>query len=415
MMSQDQSTPPANGSGLWRNSTLFRLGLISFFADVASEMLYPITPLFLTLTLGTSMVSVGIIEGFAECLAGVLKTFSGFHSDSIQRRKPFIVLGYLLAAVSKPLIGAAQQWSTVLFARGLDRTGKGLRTAPRDAMIADSVPANQRGLAFGWHRSMDTLGAAIGPLVTLAYIESQGLNFRPLYSWALIPGLMAVALALTLREKRGSHKIEEPALRETVARDEQDLGRQRRNQAIRALWTKPFVHYLIAWSIFALANASDAFILLRAREMNLSISKIILIYCAFNLTYSLLSIPLGALSDRWGRRPLLISGLILFSILNLGFASASHEWHLWAIYLTYGVFMAATEGVGKALVVDVVPKHLKATGLGVFGTVTGLCTFAASVMTGWLWDQFGSATAFTYSAIGALVAAILFAWRDVSN
>lgn len=411
MVNQDQSTPPANGSGLWRNSTLFRLGLISFFADVASEMLYPITPLFLTMTLGTSMVSVGIIEGFAECVAGVLKTFSGFHSDSIQRRKPFIVLGYLLAAISKPLIGVAQQWNTVLFARGLDRTGKGLRTAPRDAMIADSVPATQRGLAFGWHRSMDTLGAAIGPLVTLAYIESQGLHFRPLYSWALIPGLLAVALALTLRERRGPQEVGANTQRESATHDKENSRRLRKTSALKALWTRPFVHYLVAWSVFALANASDAFILLRAREMNLSISKIILIYCAFNLTYSLLSIPLGALSDRWGRRPLLISGLILFSVLNLGFASATHEWHLWAIYLTYGVFMAATEGVGKALVVDVVPKHLKATGLGVFGTVTGLCTFAASVMTGWLWDQFGSGTAFTYSALGALIAAILFSWR----
>jgi MFS family permease len=377
------------------NPTVVKLGIVSFFADVASEMLYPITPIFLTTVLGASMANLGLVEGFAETVASLLKTYSGIWSDRISRRKPFIILGYALAAFSKPLTGMSQSWTGVLGARGLDRTGKGLRTAPRDALLAESVTVESRGAAFGWHRAMDTLGAFLGPLLAIWLMSMSAGNLRPLYFWALIPGLLSVLVVLTVTEPK--HPKPKQAIWTNPFKVRQELS-------------APFKRYLYAWGLFSLTNSSDVFLLMKAKSSGLSTQLVILFYCGYNLVYALSSPWLGALSDRIGRKKLMIAGLLVFGAVYLGFGLASQSWHYWALFLVYGLYMGATEGVGKALAVDLSPTHLKATNLGLLATVSGLCTIFASTFAGVIWDQWGSAWTFFYGALGALLASVWIAY-----
>lgn len=246
--------------------TVIRLGWISFFADLSSEMLYPITPIFLTSVLGTPIVLVGLIEGIAEATASLLKTYSGRWSDQLSRRKPFMVFGYFLAAITKPMIGLAHSWTQVLAARGLDRTGKGLRSAPRDALLADAIPKSQRGQAFGWHRGMDTMGATLGPLIAIIFLYIHPHHLRPLYYLAVIPGLISVAIAMS---------VVEPPPSESKSTEKWTFQ--------WAEFSKPFKQYLVSWGIFSLVNSSDVFLLLCAKHMGLSVIKVILVYCFYNL------------------------------------------------------------------------------------------------------------------------------------
>lgn len=360
-------------------------------------MLYPITPIFLTAVLGASMTSVGFIEGFAEAVASLLKTFSGVWSDRILKRKPFVIVGYALGAMAKPLMGLSSTWFGILCARGIDRTGKGLRTAPRDALLAESVAPEARGGAFGWHRGMDTLGAAIGPLFAIVYLSYFKDNLRPIYYLALIPGLVSVAIAFFIREK--THDTKTHATTNLQFSDLKWIT-----------FSKPFKIYVVAWTVFSLTNSSDVFLLMRAKEQGLELQSIILLYCLYNLTYSLLSPWLGGLSDRIGRKPLLILGLVLFSGVYLGFSMATQTGQFIALFTCYGIYMAATDGVGKALLIDLVSPHQKATALGIFGTVSGFATIIASTVAGYFWDHFGSTTTFLYGISGALLAAIIIFW-----
>ncbi len=386
--------PKANALG----PTVIRLGLVSFFADLSSEMLYPITPIFLTATLGASMLSVGLIEGVAESIASLLKTYAGSHSDRIRRRRPFIVAGYFLAAVAKPLVGFATTWPMVLVARGLDRTGKGIRTAPRDALLSDSVPPDRQGEAFGWHRLMDTMGAAIGPLLAILFLNQRPEDLRSLYYWAVIPGLIAVWIATSVRE--------------TEPRSKSEL----KSQPLHWRWgdmRRDFKTYLVAWTVFSLANSSDVFLILKAKETGASLPTTILMYCFYNLVYALTSPYLGRLSDRMRRRTLLMLGLLVFGFVYLGFAVASSPWQLWSLFGIYGLYMASTDGVGKALVVDLVPAHLKGTAIGILGTVSGISTLVASVVAGFLWDRMGPAATFIFGMSGATIAVLILVFvRD---
>jgi MFS family permease len=378
------------------NPTVVKLGIVSFFADIASEMLYPITPFFLTLVLGASMASLGLIEGVAEGIASLLKAYSGSWSDRARKRRPFVVLGYSLSAISKPMIGVSAGWIGVLVARGLDRTGKGIRSAPRDALIADSVTPEQRGAAFGWHRGMDTMGAAVGPLLTLSLLTFNAGDFRALYFWALVPGALSVAMALSIREPRRERPLEVPATKTSI-------------HPLRS-WSKfegSFKRYILTWGVFSLANSSDAFLLLKAKSAGLSTQSVVLLYCGYNLVYSLSSPWLGTLSDRYDRRKVMACGLLVFGGVYLGFGFASASWHFVALFLIYGLYMGATDGVGKALAVDLSPRELRATGVGLLGTVTSLCTIVASATAGVLWDHLGSAWTFYYGAAGAVIAALL--------
>ncbi len=354
-------------------------------------MLYPITPIFLTTVLGASMTSVGFIEGMAEGIASLLKTFSGRWSDRISRRKPFVVVGYLLSALAKPLTGLSTSWTGVLMARGLDRTGKGLRGAPRDAMLAEAVSPKLRGAAFGWHRAMDTLGAAIGPLLAVIYLTYFSSNLRNIYYLAVIPGLLAVAFLFLIKEKR------------RVVTGET-------KPAVQLKWSefsKDFKIYLISWGVFSVTNSSDVFLLMKAKEQGLSLNMVIFMYCFYNLTYSLMSPYFGKLSDRIPRKKILIFGLLIFSLVYSGFAVATSVWHFWVLFGIYGFYMAATDGVGKALAVDLVDPRLKASGLGVLGTVTGIATVIASTIAGGIWDHVGSSWTFCYGVAGALICAVL--------
>lgn len=373
------------------NSTVFKLGLVSFFADIASEMLYPITPIFLTSVLGASMVYIGIIEGCAESIASLLKTYSGIWSDRISKRKPFIIAGYFLGAISKPLTALSTSWSGVLFARSLDRTGKGIRSSPRDAMIADSVDESQRGAAFGWHRGLDTLGAAVGPLLAILLLYLNANDLRSLYFWALIPGILSVAIIFLIKEPK--YRTKEKSWKNPMASWK--------------IFNRTFRKYVLAWSVFSVVNSSDIFLIMKAKASGISTQTVILLFCAYNLTYALSSPWLGSLSDKIGKKQILIFGLLIYAIVYCGFGLSNQLWHYWVLFLIYGLYMGATEGVSKALAIDLAPKEYKATSLGILGTATGITTLFASTFAGVLWEKLGSSSVFYFGAIGACMAAAL--------
>ena len=387
-MGQDQL------DGLNRNAlnpTVVKLGFISFFADIASEMLYPLTPIFLTTVLGASVFNVGLIEGFAEGIASLLKTYSGYWSDRLSKRKTFIWFGYLLAAVAKPLMGASTSWVHVFAARSIDRFGKGVRTAPRDALLGESVNEKQRGLAFGWHRGMDTMGAAVGPLLAVSFLSqhSSPADLRSLYYLAVIPGIISIAIAFSIREKTRSQ-----AKKFVIPKARFNLS-----------WVgRDFKKYLIAWGLFALTNSSDVFLLLKAQSEGISLTTTIILYAFYNLLYAVTSPLFGNISDRIGRKKVLISGLLVFSLIYVSFGFATEIWQFWCLFGFYGIYMGATDGVGKAFALDLIPPELKATGLGLMGSVTGFATIIASSVAGLLWDQAGQQWTFFYGAIGALLA-----------
>lgn len=379
-----------------RNSTVIKLGFVSLFADISSEMLYPITPIFLTTILGASMTSVGFIEGFAEGLGSLLKIFSALWSDRLSKRKPFLIGGYFLSAIGKPFMGFATSWIHIVLARSIDRVGKGIRGAPRDALLAEAVLPKYRGAAFGWHRSMDTLGALLGPLFAILYLTYFNDNLRSIYYWALLPGLIAVIFIFSVKEK----PISASPLPKKIS--------------LQLNWKslpKEYKIYLLSWGVFSLTNSSDVFLLLKAKQQGISMNGVIFMYCFYNLIYALLSPYLGKLSDKFPRKNIMIFGLIVFSLVYLGFSFATLAWHLWILFGLYGLYMAATDGVSKALAIDLIEQKnpaLKASSLGVLGTVTGLSTILASTIAGSLWDSVGAQWTFLYGAIGAVICAILF-------
>jgi MFS family permease len=301
-----------------------------------------------------------------------------------------------MGALAKPLIGFSSSWLHVLGARALDRTGKGIRTAPRDALISDSVSAQSRGAAFGWHRAMDTLGAAIGPLLTLYLLnfssQDHSEDLRNLYYWALIPGLISVLFVMSVKERAPTNSIAQK-------------------------WENPFLSwiqmsrsykkYILSWGIFSLTNSSDIFLLMRVKQSGANTVTVILIYCFYNLVYALTSPLFGKLSDKMNRRKVLTFGLAIFCLVYLGFSFAVQNWQYWLLFGIYGLYMGATDGVGKALAIDLSPEGLKATGVGILGTVTGICTLIASLSAGLIWDQLGAPATFVFGAVGALIATFL--------
>ncbi len=354
-------------------------------------MLYPITPIFLSSVLGASMLQIGIIEGIAEGLASLLKSTSGFWSDRIRSRKHFVWIGYLLTAIAKPIIGVSTSWTGVLAARALDRTGKGIRSAPRDALLSEAVSPENLGAAFGWHRAMDTLGAAVGPLIAIYFLGTHT-ELRPIYYWAFIPGLISVFIALSISDH------------------DPNKSKPQASQKFKfslSLFSKKFRYYLGAWTLFSITNSSDVFILLKTKASGLDLKATIFLYCFYNLIYALLSPFLGGLSDRIPRKWIMSGGLFIFAITYFGFSFVHGFWSFFLLFGIYGIYMAATDGVGKALAVDLLPKDMKATGLGLLGSFTGIASFAASIIAGGIWDYFGAANSFYYSAAGAILAAIM--------
>ena len=363
------------------------LGLVSFFADLSSEIVYPLFPIFVTSVLGLPVAVLGLIEGIAEATASITKYPFGQAADYTGRRRPFVLGGYGLAAAGKLVIAVAGGWPLALTGRFVDRFGKGMRTAPRDDLIAASTKPEQQGLAFGLHRSMDTLGAVIGPLVALALVEAH-FSLRWIFAIAAVPGFLSVvAILLFVREQR-----EQP-----------------RASAFRlSLPASAAFRWLLAGSlVFAVGNSSDMFILLRAKNLGMGTAAVILLYVLYNLVYSGASLPLGGLSDRVGQFPIVLAGYALFAAVYLGFAAAGSGWALAALFAVYGLYIAATEGTSKALIGRAIPTGERASALGLYYTATGLASFAASTVGGVLWSAVGPWATFAYGAAAALAAAAL--------
>lgn len=363
------------------------LTIVSFFTDFSSEIIYPLLPLFLMTTLGASAAMLGVIEGTAETLASVLKVGSGWWSDRVRRRKPLVVAGYVLASAVRPLVAIAQSASHVLAIRLVDRVGKGIRTSPRDALIADSVDPAMRGRAFGVHRAGDHLGAVAGPLAAFALLQWAGLTLRQLFWVAAIPAAVAVAVVLfAVREPARPPRLE--------ARHDLSVPLGRR------FWSVLAVIFL-----FTLGNSSDAFLVLRASQLGVGIALIPIIWAVLHAVKALSSTPGGALSDRIGRTPLLVAGWLLYSAIYLGFARATETWHAWALFAAYGVVFGLTESTEKALVADLVPAERRGAAYGWYNLAIGIGALPASLLFGLLWDRYGPATAFVTGASLAAVAA----------
>jgi MFS family permease len=385
--------------GITRNVVV--LGLVSFFTDVASEMLYPVIPLFLVGTLGASPALLGMIEGIAEGGSSVLRWLAGAISDRFRRRKPFVIAGYSVSALSKPLMGLAALaggWPVFLLGRSTDRLGKAIRTSARDALIADSTEQQFRGVAFGLHRAMDTAGAVLGPLLALLIIvEWPRVGLQWFFFFALAPGLISSLLAaLAVR----------------------DIPREPRSEAkpppILQRFPKPLWHVIGAAALFSLGNSSDSFLILRSRELGLSFPRVILCFAVYNVVYAALATPLGGLSDRVGRKPVVMVGWSIYAAVYLGFSLARTPTAPWVLLPVYGIYQAMTDGVTKAFIADVVSKQQRAGAIGLFYTVAGLCQLLASMAAGALWPVrvlHGSLmTSFLIGAIFAAIAVPAIGW-----
>jgi len=373
--------------------TVLALSLVSLLTDASSEIIYPLLPLFLTTTLGATAGTLGIIEGAAETTASLLKLASGWWSDRVGRRKPLVVTGYAIASIVRPLVSIAQSAGQVLAIRVSDRVGKGIRSSPRDALLADAVVPSQRGRAYGLHRAADNFGAVIGPLIAFAMLRWTSISLRHLFMLAAIPGLFAlIALVVGVREEpRAASAVKAPNVHRPI------LG----GGLPRRFWG-----YLAVLLLFTLGNSSDAFILLRASQLGVSAALLPIIWAMLHVVKSATSTPSGALSDRVGRVPLIVAGWLIFAGVYLAFGRATQTWQAWALFAVYGTYFGLTEGVEKALVADLVPADKRGAGFGWYNLAIGLGALPASVIFGAVWDRWGAAAAFELGAGLSAVAAV---------
>ncbi|MBN1921566.1 MAG: MFS transporter [Anaerolineae bacterium] len=389
--------------GLPRN--VWAVSLTSFFMDISSEMVINILPLFLSNVLGIRTNIIGLIEGIAEATASVLKVFSGWLSDKLRARKTLAVVGYGLSALAKPFFYFANTWGMVAGVRWADRVGKGVRTAPRDALVADSIEEKQRGLAFGFHRAADTAGAMLGLVIALLVVwlaqrgagELTRSTFQTVVLISLIPAVLAV-IALAV----GARDVPVTKVRQLPRISFRGLG-------------KPFLVFMLIVGLFDLGNSSDAFLVLRAQERGLSIMGILGMLITFNAVYTLVSAPAGAFSDKIGRRRMIIGGWLVYAAIYLGFALAGKGWHIWVLYAIYGLYYGLAYGTTKAMVADLVPETLRGTAYGTYNAVLGILDLPASLIAGilwegaWDWGGFGASAPFYFGGVMALIAAVLMA------
>jgi MFS family permease len=389
--------------------------LTSFLTDISSEMLINLLPLFLFSVLGVRTTFIGLIEGVADAVASLVKMTSGWLSDRLRVRKPLAVLGYAVSTIAKPFLYLATSWGAVLGVRFADRVGKGLRTAPRDALIADSIPESRRGLAFGLHRAGDTAGAVVGIGLAIAVIvtsqrgaaELSRETFQTVVLLSIIPAVLAVlTLAFGAREIR-------PGVPITSSQEPTPIDKkEEKNRGGLLSTNRLFRNFILIMVLFALGNSSDAFLILRAKTTGLSVVNILVMMMVFNLIYTIISTPAGALSDKAGRKRILMIGWALYVAVYLGFARASAGWHAWALMALYGVYYGLTEGVARAFVADLVPSHLRGTAFGILHAVVGLIALPASIIAGVLWQGigvwsgFGPGAPFLFGAGAAFLASI---------
>ena len=397
----EPSTTKGKLSKLPRN--VWAVGFTSFFMDISSEMVINILPLFLANVLGVQTSVIGLIEGIAEATASILKMFSGWLSDKLGGRKWLAVIGYALSALSKPFFYFADSWGLVAGVRWADRIGKGTRTAPRDALVADSTPADMRGMAFGLNRAMDKAGAMVGLLIAalvvwLAQANTVALSrstFQTIVLISMIPGFLAVlslaigAKDVAVKDKRSAPKI-----------------------SLRSMG-KPFTTFLVIVSIFTLGNSSDGFLVLRAQNLGISVTGILIMLSIYNLVVTLVATPAGSLSDRVGRQRLIIGGWLVYAAIYFGFALAQSAWQIWLLYIAYGLYFGLAFGTANAMVADLVPEHLRGTAYGTYHAVIGLLAFPSSLIAGILWQGvgswmgFGPSAPFWFGGSMALIASLL--------
>ncbi len=375
--------------------TVWILSLVSMFTDVASEMLYPIMPIYLK-SIGFSVLLIGILEGLAEATAGLSKGYFGKLSDASGKRVPFVRWGYAFSAISKPMMAIFVYPLWIFFARTMDRFGKGLRTGARDAILSDEATPQTKGKIFGFHRSMDTLGAVIGPAFALLYLYFHPDHYKALFLIAFIPGLLAIMATLYLKEKRrstGRPKISTPFF------------------SFLHYWKESPAMYkrvVIGLLVFTLFNSSDVFLLLKIKQAGLNDTLIIGVYIFYNVIYALSSFPLGILGDKLGLKKILITGLILFSAVYFGMAINTHLYIFFGLFFLYGIYAAATDGISKAWISNITDKKDTATAIGTYTGLQSICAMLASSLTGFIWLQYNAQTAFVITAAATVIVALYF-------
>jgi len=391
---------------------VFFAGLVSFFMDFSSEMIYPLVPIFLSSVLGVNKSIIGLIEGTAESTASLLKVFSGWFSDKIGKRKILLIAGYGISTLSRPIVALSTLWGHVLAFRFVDRFGKGIRGAPRDAIIAESTPHKDLGRSFGFHRAMDTFGAVAGPAIAFILLSLFTGNYRLVFWLSMVPGIIAVLVIIFF--------IKEIKDGKTISA----LKFPSEDSPITSLTNNPpsppfakggmggfdwrFKVFVAIATLFAIGNSSDVFLILRATNIGIRETQIPILYLSFNLVYSLIALPAGIVSDRIGRKRVILSGFFLFGIVYYGFAVSSEKWHVWGLFMLYGIFMGLTEGIHKAYLGTVIPEGQKATGYGIYSTFVGLAVLPASIIGGYLWDKVGPHATFYYGSFTAFASAVLF-------
>jgi MFS family permease len=369
---------------------VFLLGIVSLLNDVSSEMVYPLLPIFLKSVLKAGTTFIGVIEGIAETTASILQIFAGWLSDRWAVRKPIVVFGYSISSLARPILSVAKAPWQVLIIRFADRFGKGMRGAPRDAIVADSTPEEFRGRAFGFHRALDNLGAAIGPILATVLLIALKDNLRLIFFLASIPALLSLFALIFVRERKPERKEGAPPVKLTL---------------------RPFDHrfklFLLIVIIFTLGNSSDAFLLLRAKDIGISLSLIPMLWFALDMTRTLFSMPAGIISDRVGRRYVIVLGWFIYALTYFGFAFSSQPIHIWLLFIFYGFYYSLTEGTERAFIADLVPSELRATAYGIYRFAIGVGAFPASVIFGAIWHWAGHITAFSFGAGLAFLASIL--------
>ncbi|HMA21241.1 MAG TPA: MFS transporter [Gemmatimonadaceae bacterium] len=369
------------------------LGGVSFLTDVATEMIYPLLPLFLSSVLGANASFIGAIEGAAESTAALLKLASGWWSDKLSKRKPLVVIGYGIATIARPFTAIAQTATQVLAIRLTDRVGKGIRTSPRDALLADSTDEESRGRAFGFHAAMDNAGAVLGPLIAFALLHEFNFSLRHMFWLAAIPGALAfIVLVVAVKEVEHRGPAAKAGSKPHLSMHEH-LGRR-------------FWLYLGVVFLFTLGNSTDAFLLLRSNQLGVAVALAPILWAFFNGIKAALGTWGGGLSDRIGRKPLIVAGWLVYALVYFAFARATQAWHAWALFAGYALFYALTEGTEKALVADLVPAARRGAAFGWFNLAVGLGALPASIIFGAIWDRAGSPVAFMFGASLALLAAI---------
>jgi MFS family permease len=360
------------------------------FADISTEVMYPLLPAFVTEVLKAPVTALGLIEGVAQGASSVVSGISGYLSDKLGRPVAVAFSGYALTAICKPIIGAAGAWPVVLTARFGDRFGKGIRTAPKDALLADSAPPGERGRAFGFERAMDSTGAVLGPLLALALAGWLGFGARTIFYLATIPAAAAALLILAVRDQHHRTARSPGSLRLSLAGT-----------------TPQYRKLMIVTAVFGLANSANAFLILRASRLGLATGWTILAYALYNAVAAIASMPAGSASDRLGRRNLLITGYAIYSLVYAGFGAATSPWMMWPLFAAYGLFPALADGVGKAMAVDTAGKAGRATAIGIYSMIVGVTQIAASFIGGKLWDAVSPAATFYAGAVLAAAAVAL--------